>query len=147
VAAHNGDIVPIILMKSANSTACPMIHNNTRNTSITQHERFCISTAQLGKGLMFTRPRGEFCLVLVLRPLQRIALHMFFVFAPIDVIFADEHYQIVDLKPRFRPFALYTSRKSACYAIELPVGTIAKSKTRIGDVLSFETSVDGAYDM
>ena len=62
---------------------------------------------------------------------------MLFVFFPIDVLFLNKNKKVVDIKEDFRPFTFYASRQKAAYAVELPQGTINKSKTNIGDLIEF----------
>ena len=62
---------------------------------------------------------------------------MLFVFYPIDVLFLNKNKIVVDKKINFRPFAFYKSKKKVMYAIELPDGITKKTKTGIGDKISF----------
>ena len=62
---------------------------------------------------------------------------MFFVFYPIDVLFLDKNKVVVDKKENFKPFAFYNSKRKAMYEIELPNGTIRKTKTNIGDKIKY----------
>ena len=64
---------------------------------------------------------------------------MFFVFYPIDVLFLDKNKIVVDKKERFMPFAFYKSKRKAMYAIEMPNGTLKKTKTEIGDKIEFSS--------
>jgi uncharacterized membrane protein (UPF0127 family) len=67
-----------------------------------------------------------------------IAIHMMFVFVPIDVIFLDKTRTIVDIKRRLRPFiGLAIPKKRARYAIELPAGTADAIALRAGDQLTW----------
>ena len=87
-------------------------------------------------GLMFTRPKQS-ALVLKFGSERKISLHMAFVFYTIDVIFANVRKEVVDVKQNFRPFHAYSSAARATYAIELPAGSIEKSRTRTGDKIAF----------
>ena len=66
-----------------------------------------------------------------------VLLHMLFVFYPIDVLFLDRNKVVVEIKERFIPFAFYTPKRKAQYIIEIPVKTIKKTKTRLGDKINF----------
>lgn len=94
------------------------------------------SALRLCVGLMFTKPRQS-ALILKFRSERKISLHMAFVFYPIDVIFANKNKEVVDIKQNFRPFHAYSSKTKATYAIELPAGSVKKSRTRIGDKIAF----------
>ena len=124
-----------------------MIRNMTRKTIIARKQVFCVSERSKTHGLMFSSRKAveDTATILVFAKSVRISLHMWFVFYSIDVIFLDDQYKVVDLKKNFFPFTLSTSKKPAAYALEARSGTIAASKTRLGDTLSFETGLEGAY--
>jgi uncharacterized membrane protein (UPF0127 family) len=54
---------------------------------------------------------------------------------PIDVIFCDNHNKVVGLCVDIKPFCVSPVFFKASYAIELPTGSIAESKTQIGDLI------------
>ncbi len=84
---------------------------------------------------MFTlKPK---CLVFVLRKEQKISLHMWFVFYPIDVIFLDNNKEVIETIEKFMPFSFYSSKTKCRYIIELPQGSIKNSNTWIGDKVEF----------
>jgi uncharacterized protein len=62
---------------------------------------------------------------------------MVFVFYPIDVLFLDKNKVVVEVKDNFRPFSFYTPKNKAMYVIELPAGTIKKTKTCVWDKIDF----------
>ena len=62
---------------------------------------------------------------------------MIFVFFPIDVIYLNKNKKVIEMKSNFRPFTFYSPKKNAKYVIELPKGTIKKSRTSMGDIISF----------
>ena len=88
-------------------------------------------------GLMFSRNKNT-ALIFKFNKEQIILLHMLFVFYPIDVLFLNKNKIVVDKKENFMPFAFYKSKKKAMYVIELPFGTIKKTKTGIGDKIEFK---------
>ena len=108
-----------------------MLINRDKKSAIAKDAVLCLGLFSKIKGLMFTRkPKSlifDFCSE------KRIGLHMWFVFYPIDVLFLDKNGKVVELKTGFMPFSAYTSKKKARYAIELPEGSIRKSRTAIGD--------------
>jgi hypothetical protein len=63
---------------------------------------------------------------------------MFFVFYPIEVSFLNKNKIVVEIKENFMPFSCYSPKNKAQYIIELPKGTIKKSKTAIGDNIEFQ---------
>ena len=114
-----------------------MYVKNLTNDKILQKEtKFCSTILSRFKGLMFSR-KQNIALIFKFNKETLIALHMMLVFYPIDILFLDKNKIAVDLKENFRPFTFYTSKKKAIYAIELPQGTIRKTKTKAGDKIKF----------
>ena len=67
-----------------------------------------------------------------------IAIHMMFVFVPIDVVYLDDRRTIVDIKRRVRPWiGLAYPRRRARYAIEMPAGAAAEHELKEGDRLEW----------
>ena len=112
------------------------IKNLTNNNIITTRTKFCYSISSRFKGLMLSK-KENIALIFKFSRESFIALHMIFVFYPIDVLFLDKNKIVKDIKENFKPFTFYTSKNKAIYAIELPQGTIKKTKTKIGDKISF----------
>lgn len=63
------------------------------------------------------------------------SVHMWFMRFPIDVVFASASGEVVALEPDLRPWAATLPKRGAHAALELPVGAIARSGTRLGDRL------------
>jgi len=107
-----------------------MIVNLTRNTIIASRIGIAQNPWQRAKGLLGTRdlPPGK---ALIITHCQ--AIHMFFMKFSIDVIFCDRRNKVIGLCERLKPFCLSPIFFKASYAIELPQGSIAASKTQIGD--------------
>jgi uncharacterized membrane protein (UPF0127 family) len=107
-----------------------MITNLTRSTTIASHIKIAQNSSQRMKGLLGVTdfPQGE---ALVITHCQ--SIHMFFMKFPIDVIFCDRQDKVVGLCIGIKPFYLSPIFFKASYAIELPVGSIAASKTQRGD--------------
>ena len=108
----------------------PMIVNVTRNAVIASRFKIAQDPWARMKGLLGVRdfPQGE---ALVITHCQ--SIHMFFMKFPIDVIFCDRQNKVVGLCERLKPFYLSPIFFKASYAIELPSGIIASSKTQVGD--------------
>ncbi|MFH0979024.1 MAG: DUF192 domain-containing protein [Candidatus Woesearchaeota archaeon] len=112
-----------------------MISNLTRKTILAKEHTICNTLHSKAKGLMFSpKPRA---LIMLFRPAQPVSLHMWFVFFPIDVLFLDSHQKVICMKQSFMPFSFFKCKEKAMYVIELKKGSIAKSRTRIGDKLYF----------
>ena len=110
------------------------IRNLTRKTILHNNPSWAISSYQQAKGFMFARPKNR-AIIFVFKPARKISLHMWFVFGAIDVLGLDSNGVVVAKKENFRPWRLWSSKLNVEYILELPVGTINKSKTHIGDVL------------
>lgn len=113
-----------------------MIKNISNSKIIIENAVICRNFLSKFLGLMFSRKKNT-ALVFEFAKEYFISLHMFFVFYPIDVIFLDKNKIVVDLKENFKSFTLYTSKRKAMFAIEMPDGTIKKTKTGIGDIIEF----------
>jgi uncharacterized protein len=92
-------------------------------------------------GVMFRRhlPPG-FAMVfdMGLEMRANIAIHMVFVLVSIDVIYLDGRRTIVDIRHRLRPWiGLAIPKKPARYAIEMPSGTAAEHRLKVGDSLEW----------
>lgn len=70
---------------------------------------------------------------LLLSPCQ--AVHMFGVRFPLDVVFIDENGRVVSVFAALAPMRWTPIQRSASHALELPEGTIAKTRTEVGDAL------------
>jgi uncharacterized membrane protein (UPF0127 family) len=66
------------------------------------------------------------------------SIHMFFMRFSIDAVFVDREHRVVGLVKRIRPFCLSPYFRKAFSVVELPEGTIEKTKTGMGDQLRIE---------
>ena len=112
------------------------IRNSTKNRFVIGNAVICDGIFSKFVGLMFSK-RKNIALIFKFGKEKIIALHMIFVFYPIDVIFLSKRKIAVDLKKKFTPFTFYNSKRKAMYAVELPAGIIKKTKTEIGDKIEF----------
>ena len=78
--------------------------------------KICRSSWEKARGLMFYKKRN---LIFIFDKVERISLHMWFVFFPIDVLFLDSDKKIVEIKKDFKPFTFYRSKTPAKYVVEL----------------------------
>jgi len=63
------------------------------------------------------------------------AVHMFFVFKPLDLVYINSEWDVVDIQQALPFFPYYSPSKPAKYLLELPYGMSKKFK--IGDQLEF----------
>ncbi|MBI2653433.1 DUF192 domain-containing protein [Candidatus Woesearchaeota archaeon] len=113
-----------------------IVKNLTKKTAMGKNAKLVDGVISQSIGLMFSKKQNK-DLIFKFSKEKTISLHMFFVFYPIDVLFLDKNKIVVDKKENFKPFAFYKSKEKAMYAIELPDGTIKKTKTEIGDRVEF----------
>lgn len=69
----------------------------------------------------------------------RFGIHTFFLKTPIDVVILNNKNQIVKIKENLQPNKLFLWNPKYWTIIELPKGTIHKSKTLLFDTLSLST--------
>lgn len=86
------------------------------------------------RGYLFRRApdRGEGLFIVPCR-----AVHMYGMRFALDVAFLDSTGRVVAIYPALRPRGRTAFHRSAVYAIELPVGTLEASGTRVGDQLAW----------
>ncbi len=108
--------------------------NQTKNTIIafeckTADNFFTRLKGLIGKKLL---PEGSGLLIIPCN-----SIHMFFMKIPLDVIFIDKAGKVVYLSENIKPWQATRIIKKARCTIELPAGTIAQSRTEVGDKLEF----------
>lgn len=67
------------------------------------------------------------------------SVHMFFMRFPLDIVYVDRDLRVVKTVERLKPWRVSAAR-GAKSALELPVGTIARTRTARGDQLA--TSIE-----
>ncbi len=109
------------------------VRNQTKDTVL--GERIRVAETSLSRIVGLLRDR---CLEpgagLLIFPSQ--AIHTVAMRFPIDVIFVDRQWRVVHVRPDMVPFRMTGVYWKARCVIELPVGTIAKTSTAVGDQLS-----------
>ena len=111
------------------------IVNKTRKTVIAKDALCAQSFFSRMGGLMLRKKPIPLVIEAPNQGVESTSIHMFFMLFSIDVIWADEDGNVVDLREKIKPFSLriFRPEKPAKYVIEVPVGTIEKSKTKVGD--------------
>jgi uncharacterized protein len=72
------------------------------------------------------------------------SIHMFFMKYAIDAIFVNERRRVVKVVEKLEPWRVVWWARGARDCIELPVGTIARTGTQVGDQLELvENTRDG----
>ncbi len=113
-----------------------IVRNPERESVLGEAIEVAVTAAQRVKGLL-----GRECLAdgqgLLFK--GSASLHTFFMQFPIDIVFMDKRAKVLKCAQDVAPFKLVMAPFHAYYALELPVGAIADSKTRVGDrLLLFE---------
>jgi uncharacterized membrane protein (UPF0127 family) len=110
--------------------------NIARGVALATELEVATSLAARTKGLLGRRglPPGSGMLI---DPCP--SVHTWFMRFPIDVIFLDGHNRVVGLKRNLKPFRMAWSWRGA-KTLELPVGTIAATRTLLGDFVAFQTT-------
>ena len=67
-------------------------------------------------------------------------VHMFGMKFPLDVLFLSREGEVVASYPNLAPGERTPLQRGAYHALELPVGTINRSGTRVGDVIEWGTA-------
>ena len=91
------------------------------------------------RGLMLRRrfPKGSALLFTTPKP-GRYGIHMFFVRFPIDLLYLDSRFVVVELRTELRPWRMHRPKAIANYLIELPEGTISHSNVEIGHKVTLQ---------
>lgn len=74
-------------------------------------------------------------LVFIFSSEQIVHLHSWFCPAAMDLIFLDENWEVVEIFSEWKLRGSYSSSKKAMFLLELPSGTLAQSKTDVGDIV------------
>ena len=114
-----------------------MLINKRNEYVISKEEETADSLLKRMRGLMFRRRISKPLLFILPKPTRRQAsIHMFFVFFPIDLVYLDENWRVVDIYVGVRPFTVnITPKKEAKYILEMEKGTVARSDIRLGDLI------------
>lgn len=90
-----------------------------REIKIPKNAKICKSLFSKCLGLMFSKPKP---VLLVNSKESRTGIHMFFVFFPLDIIWLDSNYKIIDFRKNVKPFSgFYYPKKPAKYVLEMPI--------------------------
>ncbi len=116
-----------------------MLFNKTKKKQIIANVRIAAAPWERMRGLMFEDAKKfNYALVFELPQESKLhaAIHMLFVFFPIDVVWLDSGKKVVDIVKGIQPFTPnYTPKKPAKYFVELPAGK--SLGIALGDVLQW----------
>lgn len=112
------------------------VFNQTRNIPLITQGRLADTFWRRLRGLMgVTFLREEEGLILV----GEKSIHTFFMKIPIDVVYVDQSYRVIRTEANMIPSRIGPFVSRSVYVLELPVGTIARTMTQVGDQLKFES--------
>jgi uncharacterized membrane protein (UPF0127 family) len=111
------------------------VRNATRGSMVAARAELAKSPLRRLVGLIGRRGWDETDGLLI-RPCN--SIHTCFMRMPIDVVFADRDGVVLDVVPARPPWRLGPLTWRAAWVLELPVGAIAASATRLDDRLTVE---------
>ena len=109
------------------------IKNSTKETLLAESFEECKTWWEQTKGMMFRKRVVP--LVFYFGREKTIRLHSWFCPGEMDLVFLDENWEVVELHSDWPQRRSYVSEQKAMFLLELPAGTIANSKTEVGDVV------------
>ncbi len=108
-----------------------MIFNQTTKKIISRNEKYCKSIWSQALGLMLS-PRKN--LIMEFPQEQKISLHNFLVFYPLEILILDRNKKLIEIKKNFLPFTFYHPKNKGKFVIELGKEE-SKGKVKVGDLL------------
>jgi len=115
-----------------------LLKNVSKKKIIIPKHKLCEGADQ-AIGLMFSLKKNfNYALIFDRKEETKIgaAIHMFFVFYPINILFLNSKKEVVDIKENLKPFFMYTPKKKARYIIELPTSVDLKG-VKLRDIVSW----------
>ena len=109
------------------------IDNTARGTVVVDAGRVADNVWARLVGLIGSRPleAGQGLLIVPCR-----SIHMFFMGYAIDAIYLDRDCQVVGIDENLAPWRIGHVFRAVRYVLELPVGAVSASGTRVGDCLA-----------
>lgn len=111
------------------------IYNQNRQCDLVVRGQAATNFWTRGKGLIGSPPLGE-GEGLLIQPCN--SVHCFFMSFPIDVLYVDKEFRVVDMDHTMRPWQMGKIRWKSHAVIELPAGTLQRTGTAVGDQLVVE---------
>ena len=109
--------------------------NQTRNVELITQGRLADSFWLRLRGLLGASPlqQGE---GLILAGEK--SIHTLFMGFPIDVVYVNKDFEVIRTQSNMVPYRLGPFVLQSAYVLEMPVGTIDTTDTKVGDKLQFE---------
>lgn len=115
-----------------------MITNKTTGKILAKSSRICKGFLCKLVGLMFSKERPGFGIVFLFDRDTSISIHTFFVFHPIDILFLDSNSRVVEIVEKLKPFRVCFPGRAVRAVVELPAGSVERTKTREGHTIIFK---------
>jgi uncharacterized membrane protein (UPF0127 family) len=112
-----------------------MIKNSRTKKVLSKDVRVYEGVGAKALGLMFRFTAPTFTVHFPFSSPRIVAIHMWFVFFPLDILWLDARGKVVDMQT-LCPWTFYTPKKRATDVLELPAGTITRTQTKLGDRIS-----------
>ena len=124
---------------STRGGACVAALNTTTNRPLAGRVAVAATRAARAVGLLRHRElsRGEGLWIVPSRGVHTCGMRF-----AIDIIALDRRGRVVDLVENLKPWRMRLPRAGCIGVLELPVGSIAESGTKLGDSVRFETGDD-----
>jgi uncharacterized membrane protein (UPF0127 family) len=110
------------------------VNNISRSSELISTGRMANNPWTRLRGLIGVRnlPEGQ---GIVIEPCH--GVHCMFMSIPIDVIYVNKQHQVVALDKAMQPWAVGKIYRDSHYVVEVPIGTIERTQTQVGDQLKF----------
>lgn len=111
------------------------IDNKARNTTLVEDGRVAANPWTRLRGLIGVRhlPDGD---GLLIEPCK--GVHCLFMSIPIDVVYLSRENEVVAIDAEMKPWRIGRIYPQSHYAVELPAGAVARTKTEVGDRLEVQ---------
>jgi hypothetical protein len=111
-----------------------MIHNKSKNKIVAKEYVKCYDTVSKTFGLMFRKQIKP--LIFIFKQPKIYSLHTYFVKFPIDIVFLNDCFEVVEIKKNLKPFKSYKPKNKASFVLELPEHSIINANVEIGDTIT-----------
>ena len=88
---------------------------------------------------MFTKKKSDFAYVFNFPKPRKLAVTMFCVFYPIDIIFLNSENLVVELVSGLKPFRNYIAKNKVGTFVEFPKGFIEKFGLKVGQKINWNS--------
>ena len=108
------------------------VENISRNAALIREGRMANNSWTRLRGLIGVRELSE-GQGIVIEPCH--GVHCMFMSIQIDVIYVNKQHQVVALDKAMKPWVIGKIYRDSRYVVEVPIGTIERTNTKIGDQL------------